>query len=209
MAFWNEAGVEPKRKFKFLLRFGAASDALPSFIVKKVNKPEVTISEASHKFLGHTFYFPAQTTWNEINATVIDPAGSGGAGDALSETVSANTTDVAEGLYKVLLASGYQSPTNVGTALAGGSAAGTLRTFAKSPSTVQFDQIEIVQIDANGNALETWTLNNAWIKKIAFGELDYSSDDINEVTLTIRYDWADLKTTRGTGASTFDSLLES
>jgi len=107
------------------------------------------------------------------------------------------------------LASGYQSPTNVGTALAGGSAAGTLRTFAKSPSTVQFDQIEIVQIDANGNALETWTLNNAWIKKVAFGELDYSSDDINEVTLTIRYDWADLKTTRGTGASTFDSLLES
>ena len=39
MAFWNEATVEPKRKFKFLLRFGAASDALPSFVVKKVNKP--------------------------------------------------------------------------------------------------------------------------------------------------------------------------
>lgn len=208
MAFWNEAGVEPKRKFKFLLRFGAASDALPSFIVKKVNKPEATITETSHKFLGHTFYFPAQTTWNEITATVVDPAGSGGAGDALSETVSANTTDVAEGLYKVLLASGYQSPTNVGVALAGGSVAGTLRTFAKSRSTVQFDQIEIIQIDADGNALETWTLNNAWIKKISFAELDYSSDDISDVTLTIRYDWADLKTTRGTGASTFDSLLE-
>lgn len=208
MAFWNEAGVEPKRKFKFLLRFGAASDALPSFIVKKVNKPEVTVTETSHKFLGHTFYFPAQTTWNEIIATVVDPAGSGGAGDALSETVSANTTDVAEGLYKVLLAAGYQSPTNVGVALAGGSAAGTLRTFAKSRSTVQFDQIEIIQIDADGNALETWTLNNAWIKKVAFAELDYSSDEISDVTLTIRYDWADLKTTRGTGGSTFDSLLE-
>lgn len=208
MAFWNEAGVEPKRKFKFLLRFGAASDALPSFIVKKVNKPEVTVTETAHKFLGHTFYFPAQTTWNEITATIVDPAGSGGAGDALSETVSANSVDVAEGMYKVLLAAGYQSPTNVGVALAGGSAAGTLRTFAKSRSTLQFDQIEIIQIDADGNALETWTLNNAWLKKVTFAELDYSSDDISDVTLTIRYDWADLKTTRGTGASTFDSLLE-
>ena len=148
--------------------------------------------------------FPAQTTWNEITATVVDPAGSGGAGDALSETVSANTTDVAEGLYKVLLAAGYQSPTNVGVALAGGSAAGTLRTFAKSRSTVQFDQIEIIQIDADGNALETWTLNNAWIKSVNFGSLEYGSDDISDVSMTFRYDWADVKI----ASTRFDSSLE-
>jgi len=207
MAFWNEATVEPKRKFKFLLRFGAASDALPSFVVKKVNKPEITISEATHKFLGHSYYFPATTTWNEINCTVIDPAGFGGAGDAVSTTLQAPSTDVAEGMYRVLLAAGYQSPTAQGYAVAGGAPA-TLRTFAKSTATLQFDQIEIIQIDAIGNEIEKWTLNNAWIKKMTFGELDYSSDDINEIQLTFRYDWADLTITRG-GSTKFNSSLES
>ena len=208
MAFWNEASVEPKRKFKFLLRFGAASDALPSFIVKKVNKPEITISEATHKFLGHTYYFPATTTWNEINATVIDPNGLGSPGDADTSTPAATATDVAEGLYRVLLAAGYQSPVAQGYASAGGAGA-TLRTFAKSTATAQFDRIEIIQIDANGNPIEVWTLNNAWIKKMTFGELDYSSDDINEVQLTFRYDWADVKVYVAGGASAnFDSELE-
>lgn len=207
MAFWNEATVEPKRKFKFLLRFGAASDALPSFIVKKVNKPEISISEATHKFLGHSYYFPATTTWNEINCTVIDPAGFGGSGDAVAATLQAPSVDVAEGMYRVLLAAGYQSPTAQGYAVAGGAPA-TLRTFAKSTATAQFDQITIVQIDAIGNAIETWTLNNAWIKKMTFGELDYSSDDINEINLTFRYDWADLLINRGSSVE-FDSKLES
>ena len=35
MAFWNEAALEPKRKFKFLIRFGLSSEELPSFIAKK------------------------------------------------------------------------------------------------------------------------------------------------------------------------------
>lgn len=208
MAFWNEAQVEPKRKFKFLLRFGAASDALPSFIVKKVNKPEVTISEATHKFLGHSYYFPATTTWNEINCTVIDPAGFGNPGDAVTSTLQAPSVDVAEGMYRVLLAAGYQSPVAQGYALAGGTPA-TLRTFAKSTATVQFDRIEIIQIDAIGQPVEKWTLNNAWIKKMTFGELDYSSDDISEIALTFRYDWADLKSFRGSATPTFDSELES
>ena len=207
MAFWNEATVEPKRKFKFLLRFGAASDALPSFIVKKVNKPEISVSEATHKFLGHSYYFPATTTWNEINCTVIDPAGFGGSGDAVTSTLQAPSVDVAEGMYRVLLAAGYQSPTAQGYAVAGGAPA-TLRTFSKSTATAQFDQIEIIQIDAIGNPIETWTLNNAWIKKMTFGDLDYSSDDINEITLTFRYDWADVKINRGSSVS-FDSALES
>ena len=44
---------------------------------------------------------------------------------------------------------------------------------------------------------------------MTFGELDYSSDDINEVQLTFRYDWADVKVYVAGGASAnFDSELE-
>jgi hypothetical protein len=75
--------------------------------------------------------------------------------------------------------------------------------MAKGTATRQFDQIQIIQVDANGNALETWLLNNAWLKSVNFGGLDYSSDDINEVSFTFRYDWADVI------VGSFDSSVES
>lgn len=204
MAFWNEAALEPKRKFKFLIRFGAASDGLPSFIAKKCDKPSFDVSETPHDFLGHKFYYPGRVTWKEVSATVIDPAGSGGAGDSDAATVTAPSTDVTDAVYKVLLAAGYQSPVAAGAAITGAGAGSTLRTMAKGTATAQFSQIQIIQIDANGNALETWTLNNAWVKSVNFGNLDYSSDDINEVSFTFRYDWADVAIT----STSFDSSIE-
>jgi hypothetical protein len=204
MAFWNEAALEPKRKFKFLIRFGRASNDLPSFIAKKCDKPSFDVSEIGHDFLGHKFYYPGKVTWKEVTATVIDPAGSGGTGDSDAATVTAPSTDVTDSVYKLMLRAGYQSPTNAGAAITGGGAGSTLRTMAKGTATRQFDQIQIIQIDANGNALETWTLNNAWLKSVNFGNLDYSTDDINEVSFTFRYDWADVAIT----STAFDSAVE-
>ena len=33
---------------------------------------------------------------------------------------------------------------------------------------------------------------NAWVKEVKLGDLDYSSEDMVNVELTIRYDWAEL-----------------
>ena len=52
--------------------------------------------------------------------------------------------------------------------------------------------IIITQIDAAGNPHEEWTLKNAFIKSVKFGDLDYSSDDLMEITITIAYDSAEL-----------------
>jgi hypothetical protein len=104
----------------------------------------------------------------------------------------------------LLLRAGYQSPTAAGAAITGAGTGSTLRTMAKGTATRQFDQIQIIQIDANGDALETWTLNNAWVKSVNFGNLDYSSDDINDITFTFRYDWADVAITQ----TSFDSSIE-
>ncbi len=38
--------------------------------------------------------------------------------------------------------------------------------------------------------LETWTLKHAWIKEVTFGDLDYGSDELTEVVVKFRYDWA-------------------
>ena len=41
-----------------------------------------------------------------------------------------------------------------------------------------------------GEELEKWTLKHAWIKEVTFGDLDYGSEDLTEVTIKFRYDWA-------------------
>ena len=42
-----------------------------------------------------------------------------------------------------------------------------------------------------GATLESWYLHNAWMKEVDFSELDYSNDDLSEVTVKLRYDWAE------------------
>lgn len=48
--------------------------------------------------------------------------------------------------------------------------------------------VQIHQLDEFGEAIETWTLHNAFIKRIDFGELDYSSDELLEINLTLGYE---------------------
>ena len=55
------------------------------------------------------------------------------------------------------------------------------------------DQIVINKLKADGNIAEKWTLHNAFIKAIKYSDLDYSVDDLVEVTLTIAYDSAKLE----------------
>ena len=40
--------------------------------------------------------------------------------------------------------------------------------------------------------VEEWFLYNSWVKDAKFGELDYTSDDLTELTLELRYDFAKL-----------------
>ena len=50
--------------------------------------------------------------------------------------------------------------------------------------------VVINQIDSDGYPVETWTLHKPFINKIGFGDLDYASEDLSEITLGITYDWA-------------------
>ena len=53
---------------------------------------------------------------------------------------------------------------------------------------------KLSQLDAGGGELEGWKLVNPWIKSIDFGDNDYSTDDLNEITVTVAYDWAEIGT---------------
>ena len=167
MAFWvNGQDQDPKRQSRFTAEFaGLGGDC--TWMVKNVDKPSVSLSEASHVYLNHTFYYPGRVTWNTIGVTLVDPV----APDATATMMAA------------INAAGYAPPKT----------AADLNTASKSKSLAALGEVKIKQINAEGAAVETWILRNAWIKSVTLSGLDYSGDSLSEVSLEIRYDFATLK----------------
>lgn len=97
MPFWTDQILEPKRSFRFLIRFKGLPEQ-GSFYASKCTKPELEISKTEHKFLNHTFKFPARATWNDVTCTFVDPA----------------TPDAIANLHLLMEKSGYLIPGHVG-----------------------------------------------------------------------------------------------
>ena len=70
-------------------------------------------------------------------------------------------------------------------------------TVNKSLMGTSLGVVSIIHLDAEGSALETWTLKNAFIKSVKFSDLDYDSEDLSTCDLELRYDWAELVSTAG------------
>jgi hypothetical protein len=169
MAFWNQASVEPKRGFRWLLYVSG----MPQFIVTKVKKPSFRIGSTPHNFLNYEFKYPGKVTWEDINFTVVDPV----------------QPDSAASLFNILQASGYVVPPDYVEAKA--------KTISKQGLVESLGtQIKIVQLDAEGDGaspLEEWTINNPQLTNVNFGQLDYSQEGLINIDVTITYDWATLE----------------
>ena len=168
--FWSDGTAQdPKRAFRFQVRVSpdANGATLPAYTVKKVTKPAFTIQESTHQYLNHTYYYPGRTEWSTVTLTLVDPV----------------NPDAAKSLVEIIRAAGYSPAQD----------ANDLETMSKKKAGKAFGKMEIVQIDAKGKAVETWCLHNAWVKDAKFGDLAYDSDDLTEVELEIRYDYASFK----------------
>ena len=181
MPFWTDTNAinNPKRSFRFKVQFstsGAFSDAsdlgstTDFYWAKTAQKPSFTVGAAEHSYLNHTFKFPGRITWSDVQITMVDPGGDEG---------------VAYALAKLLKDSGYSVPQKTGD----------LTTISKSKAVGGVGgavSIKIVQLDDEGLAVEEWTLFNAFIVEANFGQLDYSSEELTEYSMTLKYDWAQL-----------------
>ena len=166
--FWNSSELEPKRQHRWLVYLNGAN--IPSYVAKKVDKPSFTINETEHKYFGHSFFYPGHVTWETVTLTLVDPI----------------EPDTSKALMKILTNSGYDNPTK--------HPQNALKTVSKADSVRALgSQVKIEQVHGAGNdVVETWILHNPWIKDAKFGSLAYDSDDMVEIELTIRYDWATL-----------------
>lgn len=158
--FWSEASSDPKRKYRFIMYAGD----IPLWTVKTAGKPVATVSTSEHQYLNHTFKYPGRVTWDPINVTLVDPV----------------NPDVARLVFEKLRNSGYKAPLTPNVT----------ETMSKAKATAAIGTIRIAQIDDAGRSVEEWQLINPWFSKMEFGDLDYSSDDLNEISVEITYDYA-------------------
>tara|TARA_R110000796_G_scaffold238610_1_gene358994 strand:+ start:125 stop:718 length:594 start_codon:yes stop_codon:yes gene_type:complete len=176
-------GFQPKRKFRFLVTFSQLGNL--TFMVKSINKPSYTMAESKHNVLNHVFKFPGVVTWSDVKCTFVD---------ALEPNVGSK-------FYRALINSGYVAPTSEGALVTG---------ITKVGSTSALGEVRIKQLDGGGiilppgsdpgevlgavdvtNVIEEWTLKNAFIKGVTFGEaMSYDSEDLVDVGIDLVYDYA-------------------
>lgn len=177
MPFWSTNFGEdvslndPKRKFRFTVEFQGIASSIGGAVLwyaKTVSKPSFAIAAAEHKYLNHTFYYPGSVTWNDVSVTLVDPV----------------DPDLTATLSDIVVSSGYTPPADT-TALS---------TMSKAKAAGALGTVIITQIDSDGNPLETWTLWNSFMTEVKYGDLEYGGDDLTEMSVTLKYDWARVET---------------
>lgn len=182
MPFWStnfgnqdEILKDPKRNFRFFITITGIDTANGGAMVwyaKSVNKPTFTLAEATHEYLNHTYYYPGKVTWNPIEMTMVDPGGD---------------PEVSATLAGILTGAGYKQPVTPDS--------NNLNSMSKQKAAGAVGTVKITQVDSEGKILEEWTLWNAFATEVDFGgTLAYGNDELTEVKLKLRYDWAQLDT---------------
>jgi len=189
MAFFNfnDRAFEPKRKFRFLVSFSTIPDM--TWMCKTANKPNYEMSAVTeHNVLNHTFKFPGKIKWQDMDITFID----------------AVEPNVGSRFYNLLRNSGYVEPTTNEALLTG---------ITKNQTHSAIGEVIIKQLDggrviealdpgvslpsgvSNTNIVEEWTLKNAFIKGVQFGDLSYEDEGLVELTVGLTYDFASYSST--------------
>lgn len=172
MSFWTQNSLEPKRSFRFRLgsieglELGDTGRSPYWWSAKKVDKPSFTVSSNKYRLINHEINVPGIVSWNPISIEVVD----------VGKTVKS--------LIDQLKSFGY-APDDLAND----------KGLAKAKGLDQIGNIRIEQISGQGDVLETWLLEGAFITELRFGNLDYSSDDLITLNITITYDYAYIQST--------------
>jgi hypothetical protein len=189
--FWTNPGQDPKRNYRFLVDIATGLEgeevygSNATWYASKADKPKFSVTETPHKFINHTFHYPGRVEWETLTITLVDPV----------------DPNAAAATAKLLERSGYLIPANA-------AAAAQPTTINKSDAIKAMGTVTITQIGENSQggtsptgprAVEKWVLRNAWIQAANFSMLDYESDELSTIELTLRYDWAELTVENQTG----------
>jgi len=143
------------------------------YLAKTAGKPAYQISSKEHKFLGNTYHYPGIVTWQPVSIQIVN----------------AVNPDGNQILMDALAGSGYLQPDVQEDAFF---------NVSQSPSTVNkaaalrvVGDVTIEELNGDGGLIGTWRLQNSFITDAKFGDLNYDNDDLLNIDITFRYDWAE------------------
>ena len=154
--------------FRFYLK---VDDLYAAYIVD-VTRPEYTVSTQDYKLLNYYFNHPTEIKWNPISFTI-------------REVFSRDTpSSVGKVLMDKLTRGAYDYPSNIDT--------NRLKDLSKSVLMESLGTVKIQMLDPDGEIYEEWTLHGAFITSVKFSQLNYSSDALTDINVSLIYDWAEL-----------------
>jgi hypothetical protein len=199
---WTEASLEPKRKFRYLVTFSGAELKDFQFLAQTCDRPGIKIGSSEHKYFDKSFFHPGRVSWdpNPLSIKLVDIQKSPGA--------EGSKTDTNISLLKTFMKAGLSGLI--------GQTTGAVQTVGKKAAVSSLGTVKITVFNSDvdklpfgtgENALATpgispssadaiaeqWELKNAWLESFKPDALDYGAEDILTVTMTVRYDWAQLK----------------
>ena len=193
MAFWS-TNIEPLQKRNFEVIIGTTG---VSFLAKTADKPTMETDVNEYQLINQIYKYPTIVKWNDINIKFVDTVEKS-VSKQLYDLMSQGTRDLGDWFNKH---GGAVGPLTKNRTPMESAPDGTLQPAASGEITGRFE-IDVIGYNSNKQVVSKWTLKNAFIRSINFGDYDYSSDDFVEVDVTISYDYADLETIiRGTPGS--------
>lgn len=164
---------EPMRKNWFIVQFdsGLTNGEALTIACKTCDIPQLTTTENVIDRLNDKVYTAGKSEYNTISMSfyeyISEPSDATGGG---------NKNPSAGSILYAWQQEQHNSKTGV---------QGAKKNTSKN--------VAIVQIDGNGNAVRVWNVYRAWPTGVEFASLDSADGAIQDVTLTLRYDWAEQK----------------
>ena len=147
-----------------LSRFKVYFDQGYVFDAKSVTQPSIDVSQSEYQLINHKVKIPGIATWGDIDIVFVEIGQRG------------------KDLYTSLLKAGYNfNGKKKGDKLHDGIIKSNLPTL----------KVEKIK-SGDGDIVETWEFINPMIKTLKYSDLDYSSDDLVTITLTVAFDSATL-----------------
>lgn len=166
--FWTDASIQPKRNYRFRVTIsGLSAEGGVVWWAKSFKAPSYELSEATHDHLDNKFYFPGRVSWNECSMTLVDP-------------VSPNAVQLTN---QLLIDSGYVVKGPNATAK-------TVNRKDANDALGGLGGVVVEVLNGQGDPVETWTLQNPFIKSVNFSDLAYDNDELRTIDVGFRYDWA-------------------
>ena len=174
MAFWKENNIVPKRKFRFQVQFGrgTATEGVTASKIywwaKTIKIPTFTVAPIEHHYLDNKYNFPGRVTWEDVDMTLVDPS----------------DPDAVAIMMTLLEESGYYVK-------------GKDITEPRTVNKVDAAQLTCVinVLDEEGETIEKWTLKNCFMLSVNLGDYSYQDDELRELSMTLKYDWAECEIT--------------